>query len=554
QLSSGLRINRAADDAAGLAVSEKMRAQIFGLDQAQTNASDAISMIQTGEGVMDTVHSSLQRIRKLILQASNDTYTSQDRKYIQDEINELVGEVDRISHYTEFNTKKLLNGDAVGNISSNSNQLLTGAIVGDKVISADYSVTVLKAGSASNVFGTVGFTATENTMSTVDIASGSELHIMMDGKTSIIQLDASDTLQDLVNKINSSKSGVQAGYTTVGAENYLTMTAIHSGSRFNIGFGNDPDGAASKLGIFGGNIDSEDDDTVAVAGQTYYRFTSGTNTQISITNISNQSIFPTDVAFGVSLGVFESESDIFTEKELSNPIDYATGAADAASAAQLSTSELLKGIAIRVDEDLDFGFYDVNTWNPATDHYYRAATPNASTQDGAGDMSIASTRLYVRDNRQVFQIGSNEAQTVTAAFGNISAEALGLTVNLQNGGFDYNGRTKLETGEVTGDFSMNISVMTKESSEEALKIVDSAIDRVNTVRGRLGAYQNSLEKSVDYLGIAYENQSASESRIRDLDMAKQITEFVKQQILMQSGTAMLAQSNIKPESVLNLLS
>nr|HPG48703.1 flagellin [Petrotogaceae bacterium] len=118
KLSSGLRINRAADDAAGLAISEKMRAQIKGLDQAVRNAQDGISMIQTAEGALAETHSILQRMRELSVQAANDTYTSEDRIQIQKEIDQLTSEIDRISATTEFNTKKLLNGDASAYVSS----------------------------------------------------------------------------------------------------------------------------------------------------------------------------------------------------------------------------------------------------------------------------------------------------------------------------------------------------------------------------------------------------------------------------------------------------
>ncbi|PYZ94390.1 flagellin [Salipaludibacillus keqinensis] len=111
KLSSGLRINRAADDAAGLAISEKMRSQIRGLKQAERNAMDGISLIQTAEGALTEVHSMLQRMRELAVQASNDTNTEEDRQQVQKEIDALIEEIDQIAERTEFNTKKLLNGE-----------------------------------------------------------------------------------------------------------------------------------------------------------------------------------------------------------------------------------------------------------------------------------------------------------------------------------------------------------------------------------------------------------------------------------------------------------
>lgn len=557
RLSSGLRINRAADDAAGLSVSEKMRAQIGGIDQASSNASDGISMIQTAEGVLDTVHSTLQRMRTLTLQASNDSYTTADRKYIQQEINELIDEIDRIANYTEFNTKKLLNGDAVGYASSVRNDVLTADIVGSKVANADYSITVLKAGTASNVHGTIGLQSSD-TMSTLSISDGSELHIKVDGHTKIITIDSNDTLQDVVNAINSSHAGVVAGIRTYNNKNYLTMTAVHSGSRFNISFGSDPDGVASKLGLYGGDSNTATSNISAVSGDSHVRFTSGTDTIISITNITNQSVFPTDIGYGVSLGVFRSDSDIFTEKELNNPVNFGTWTPDSSSASKLTSSELLKGLVLYIDEDLDYAYYD-NAEYADRINYHTAATPNAeevvgnSSQTSNNISSTISTRLVIRDNRQIYQIGANTDQTLIASFGNISASSLGLVTKLNAGGYTYDGKSKLANGATTGDWTLNISVETIDSAQKSLDIIDRAIDKVSTLRSRLGAYQNSLEKSVDYLGIAYENQVASESRIRDVDMAKEMTNFTKQQILMQSGTAMLAQANVKPEIALQLL-
>ncbi len=131
KLSSGLRINRAGDDAAGLAISEKMRGQIRGLDQASRNAQDGISLIQTAEGALNETHSILQRMRELSVQGANDTNTAEDRTAIQEEFDALVNEIDRISTTTEFNTQKLLSGGITGTvfqIGANSGQTLTIAI------------------------------------------------------------------------------------------------------------------------------------------------------------------------------------------------------------------------------------------------------------------------------------------------------------------------------------------------------------------------------------------------------------------------------------------
>jgi flagellin len=157
KLSSGLRINRAGDDAAGLAISEKMRGQIRGLEQASRNAQDGISLIQTAEGALNETHSILQRMRELAVQSSNDTATGDDRKEIQKELNQLVDEIDRISTDTEFNTQKLLNGTFSNKqiqIGSNENQQMT--------------IGISAMGSAN--MGTAGSTAVTRATTTLDFS------------------------------------------------------------------------------------------------------------------------------------------------------------------------------------------------------------------------------------------------------------------------------------------------------------------------------------------------------------------------------------------------
>lgn len=190
KLSSGLRINRAGDDAAGLAISEKMRGQINGLNQASTNAQDSISLIQTAEGALNETHSILQRMRTLAVQSSNDTNTTSDRTAIQNEINQLADEIDRIGNTTEFNTKKLLNGDVVGvndavdgtavinNNSSiktiNVTATMTDSVAGSATIDGAVTMTLVSLGASGtatyDIRGTDGkaLASTELTTSATD--------------------------------------------------------------------------------------------------------------------------------------------------------------------------------------------------------------------------------------------------------------------------------------------------------------------------------------------------------------------------------------------------
>jgi flagellin len=619
KLSSGMRINRAADDAAGLGISEKMQAQLNGIDQARRNTQDAISMVQTAEGVLDTTQSIVQRMRKLAVQAATDNYTTYDRKRIQKEINELVDEVDRIGKYTEFNTKKLLDGSATGVANSNRDKVLTADVTGI-VTNADYSITVLDAGSACHIHGNAnlkdvsaangGDADNIANLRDLGIYGDQELQITVDNQTRVINVNESDTLEDLTRKINASNVGVIAGLDKEG--NDLTLTSIHSGSRFNISFGDDPDGVASKLGLIGGA--NGDNTSISHAFDSSGNdlgislFTSGTDTIISITNITNQSMFPTDPPVpndkqGISLGIFKSDSRFFGEKELSNTINNSSvfqflGGSSSSSwgqAQDLSQSKLLKGLTIHIDEDISHGLLqqddddggntwtqgDYSHWTGYFDHTTSAigdgenqgevdpAVPNNRNIDPSNGITAAgqddqttntlnasydkniTCRLSVRDRRQVYHIGANEGQTITAEFQNMTASALGLATPEHSYGNNNDGVSKLMNGMTSYNDKLTVSVETQKSAEHAITTINNALNKISSVRARLGSIQNSLEKSSDYLALSYETGPIS--KIRDADMAQEMSELTKLQILQQSGTAMLAQANSKSQSVLQLL-
>lgn len=216
KLSSGLRINRAGDDAAGLAISEKMRGQIRGLEQASRNAQDGISLIQTAEGALNETHSILQRMRELAVQASSDTNTDTDRSELQKELNQLVDEIDRIASTTEFNTKKLLNGQVSVQTASNNDAISvkeTSAKTQDGIYAIDYSAFATKA--------KVGNADAAVSKLTADAS------ITINGTK--IDLLANDTLGDVVNKINtqSAKTGITA---TTGDKGGLVLITNERGS------------------------------------------------------------------------------------------------------------------------------------------------------------------------------------------------------------------------------------------------------------------------------------------------------------------------------------
>ncbi|CQR46402.1 Flagellin D [Paraliobacillus sp. PM-2] len=212
KLASGLRINRAGDDAAGLAISEKMRGQIRGLDQAQSNAQDGISMIQTAEGALNETHSILQRMRELAVQSSNDTTTGDDRKEIQKEFNQLVDEVDRIAENTEFNTQSLLDGTFSNKkiqIGSNAGQDMTIGIANMK----------------SDGMGTAGATAVTSTTTTLDFSTNG-VDVTIGDTTVTLDQDYTGNIDDLASKLNTTFSNTEG----VSVESSGTADLVFTGN------------------------------------------------------------------------------------------------------------------------------------------------------------------------------------------------------------------------------------------------------------------------------------------------------------------------------------
>ena len=359
RLSSGLRINRAGDDAAGLAISEKMRGQIKGLETAVKNAQDSISLIQTAEGALTETHSILQRMRELSVQAASDTNTDVDRNQIQLELDQLREEIDRISRTTEFNTQKLLDGKI---------ESFRGAV----------DAKVVTGGNINVELAVVSSEAEEGTY-VVEVGQLSEdVDSPLDVKITQIKADGT---------IASEIATIGEGSVKIG----------------NITF--KWDSTAFKISDFGGSLPS---------------------------------------------------------------------------------NEIVDSAVVRVEQK-----------------------------------NLGHDQL-------VFQIGANEGHNIILGIDDMSAAALGLTEE-------------------------SLNATDQDSAERSIMVVDAAIHKVSTARASLGAVQNRLEHTISNLGVASENLTAAESRIRDADMAKEMMDFTKQQILMQASNAMLAQANTIPQNVLQLL-
>jgi len=404
KLSSGLRINRAGDDAAGLSISEKMRAQIRGLNMASKNAQDGISLIQTAEGALSETQAILQRMRELAVQASNDTNVEVDRKSIQGEIDQLVEELDRIGNTTQFNTQNLIDGSLGEDAVSGSSQAY---VMGKAIADENGKLTYAGAGMINGIGSLIGDDA--------------KLVLTIDGKK--IEIDLTED---------------------------------------------------------GNNVPNATNELFDLA-----RSSVDTNTELS----------------GVASALQADINNAIANYNLTVP-----------------ASEQLENVTVSVNE----GRLVVTNGNPAGE-------PGSIAFDNsiaAGLLGLENTNSKSSGGGIKFQIGANENQTIEVKIDDMRAFALGVD---------------------------SIDVTQRTSAETAIETINDAIETVSAERSKLGAYQNRLEHTIKNLDNTSENVQAAESRIRDVDMAKEMMEFTKNNILQQAAQAMLAQANNAPQGVLQLL-
>lgn len=540
KLSSGLRINRAGDDAAGLAISEKMRAQVRGLDQAGRNSQDAISMIQTAEGALNETHSILQRMRELAVQSSNDTNTTDDREEIQKEINQLTSEINRIGNTTEFNTKKLLNGDL-------SSTAATGTSV-SKAVSGDYDAKfapgvtwsgldgdqpVISNGTASNEidFGTFsGFN-----WSKVDTTGTNDITITRSGNAFTVDINAVDAsggsltvtadqmaFNSTTNKYTYDANGVSF---EIGADQLSTWT---DGASVTIDLSAQDAASGGTSGGFdlaGATVASKSDftsNTLASGGSGYGSFGSG---GISV-NSSSADFIAGVTGIKISASGLDSSGGSYTIELLD-----ANGSGIVTETINLGSGAPPTSISYN-QNGISFEF----TINDTADFEIEK------------DFKVATTAV-TKDQSATFQIGANENQSMSVGFSDMRSAALGLTGT----GTGFSTEDNVTDGTNNSNEEKALNVTTTADAANAITVIDNAIQSVSAERSKLGAYQNRLDHTINNLGTSAENLTAAESRIRDVDMAKEIMNQTKQSILAQASQAMLAQANQRPQAVLQLL-
>ena len=432
KLSSGYRINRAADDAAGLTISEKMRKQIRGLDQASTNAQDGVSSVQTAEGALTEVHSMLQRMNELATQSANGTNSNTDRKAIQDEIDQLTTEIDRVSETTKFNETYLLKGDGAEkahNVNAHDAGL-DGVTLTDKGDTVDVTLKTLNAGDKVSIAGknyTIG--------STVDEAQA--LVTEQEKKNGSITI-----------------GGVKYSYDDVN-------------SKWKDADGNDA-GNKGKITIVGGDVVSN-----------------GTKTLTAMKDVA-----------GAADGIDDNDSTVITAKK----------------AYQLQTAEIVKASSIGAD----------------------TAAVNNTTNNNAFDKATTSFEL------KKGTVSYKDSLSFNLHVGADADMTNKITVNI-------------DSMNSAGLGVKGIKADTEQDATYAIDAIADAISTVSSQRSALGAVQNRLEHTINNLDNVVENTTSAESRIRDTDMAEEMVNYSKNNILAQAGQSMLAQANQSNQGVLSLL-
>ncbi len=529
KLSSGYRINRAADDAAGLSISEKMRKQIRGLTQASTNASDGVSSVQTAEGALTEVHDMLQRMNELAVQAANGTNSESDRDDIQNEINQLTQEIDRIASTTKFNETYLLKGDVgLRKMYITAHDAgLDGTLV-QNTTRATFTMESLEAGEKYTIGG-IQYTIGAST--NAEVAKALHITAFYDKDKDLDYLESNYTTaqkatDDYKAKVSAAKVGGPWKFT-------VGETVSIDGKTYTINddsVGTDIANARVTNAYLVNLI--TDGSTIKYNGNSVTRFSKSYNPNTGVDD-ANVTLVKATYAY----------MQVAIELKASSSVGATDGSADvdkwvkptvyAAAAAKVSSGEdKYATVGMHVTASQGSG----GTWEAAGNYFWETRNINKTVEGKTvptTTISFSISKGYVNIQNALtlnLHVGADAAMTNKL---NIKMEAM--------------------NAKSIGISGINVSDATGKAATYAIDAISDAIQRVSAQRAELGAVQNRLEHSIKNLDNVVENTEAAESRIRDTDMADTMVEYSKNNILQQAGQSMLAQANQATQGVLSLL-
>ena len=605
KLSSGYKINRAADDAAGLTISEKMRKQIRGLDRASTNAEDGVSAVQTAEGALTEVHSMLQRMNELATQSANGTNSTTDRQAIQDEIDQLTTEIDRVSETTKFNETYLLKGDTDGATSAKNVNAhdagLAGKLVangdgtstfkldkaladGDKVTIAGTQYTIGSTTSSADGYGklsdlsaktlSVGdsvTTAVGNKYTLVDEAKNEDatytdgMQINIDGKKYTIgnatdltnatlkKADAITLVSEALQKgkdVSITKIGTVAGmYAAASAVDIKVVSSLDTGKISSLNCGSGTAGkapTAAELATKAGATLGAGD-TVTVKGVSTKATNSDPATMNTIKDVVKQLKATDVVKIGTNTLNIAEETDVANNKYTVNDVlallndnDEVTitattaDAKNAMAAAGLTAATAYTAVETKNSSDAKNVISAKDAYSMMAEELQKASSIGADVaaevkSDNSGSFTITQGTVDVKEALSFnLHVGADADSTnkITVDIDSMSLAGLGIK---------------------------GIKADTEQDATYAIDAIADAISQVSSQRSALGAIQNRLEHTINNLDNVVENTTSAESRIRDTDMAEEMVNYSKNNILAQAGQSMLAQANQSNQGVLSLL-
>lgn len=642
KLASGYRINRAGDDAAGLAISEKMKAQITGLETASSNAQDGISLIQTAEGNLSEVHDMLNRMVELATKSANGTYTQTERDALQSEVDQLLDEIDRISQSANFNGAKLLDGTMgmnteafklgdFGAVEGKAGESITAKALtlpadgtndttyhlGSKTVSqtnpsfsidvADLALTS-KADTKSFTVGVGGATLTVDVaakdtelkgedLAAAIVAAGTAGNSTAYAGTGLAATDMVVDVGGAVFKMTSDGSKVNFEYVAqkTGADAEATLDTVIDETKATAI--NNAIGSGVTVTAAAGDFDKAGDvyhDTLDV--QQAVGAVTGARAGMDVTLTNDFLALGNTITIDDKTFTLVSKTDNVGENELNiDPTLDLTKDADKAKALhsivdQLSNKsttnfeiEVKNGTTIHIDQKVG----NTNVYD--TDAKLKAVVSAKSASTGAGteltvntDKLAAGDKLKVGDKTYTFGDGSSDIKIGDATLADLkkALEKDGFKVDMSDNKLTISSTDgkptliggdglTLQIGDTAESFNKmtvgvpnmgtlglgldGLTVTNQVAASNAIDTIKTAINSVSSARADMGALQNRLEHTINNLDVAAENLSSANSRIRDTDMAKEMMNYTKMNVLVQSAQAMLAQANQQPQSVLQLL-
>lgn len=550
KLSSGYRINRAGDDAAGLAISEKMRSQIRGLTQAKRNSQDGISMIQTFEGATQESHSILQRMKELASESANGTYQNDvDRDAIQLEFNQLNDELDQIAD-TDFNGVVMLNGGEMADGTRAANGKF------DYVNATRQAQQVGTAGGYVKAIDSSAYAGTNS--ETVTFTAS----VDKDGKVTWEKSDGAKGTVGYVAADTANKA--QGGFTYDGAVVTVDTSKIVAGDTITINFEKKNDAVGTQPGTTGYNVDigkTGGDKTDGSAGVTSATIALTAGTKVTSQEIADAFNALNGITIGETFAKDATDGTNMTVNGVTVPADatlaeigkvgdgklvvdknkkisYVDRAGTAYELATITGAKMANGAtnAGTVTTTVNVG---QATYTPANDKAITLVEPKSKVSQSNSNNTATAPLTYT--DHMVLQTGARTKDSVDFTF-NYSTTGMGdlkanLDVSSREGGLN----------------TKNLSLATAADANTAIDKIDNAINKVSMVRATFGATQNRLEHKIENLTTTNENLTEAESGIRDTDMASEMLSYTKYNVLQQAAQSMLAQANQQPQSILQLL-